>query len=175
MKGLTHFMMGMMVASFFKSLVLGAALEDSLIILLGGIFGLMPDTLDFKFSIYMERNDVVIDPDPYDVRPQEIANTIAAEINRASTLEPGKMRKVQLHTLRLGPDLWQFYSIFFDTRKNEVVVRVGPHVTMSGTKFLGTEPPADKALGVAKYSPKLIERYGRPSNIGGSAAPPLGS
>lgn len=174
MKGITHFIMGITVATFFKSLVVGSAEYDSLIILLGGIFGLMPDTLDFKFLIYMEKNDVVIDPDPHDMRPQEIADTIAGEINRAGTLKPGGMRKVQLHTLKLGPDLWQSYSISFNTRRSEVIVSVGPHVTMSGVKSFGTEPPADKALGVARYAPKLIERYGRPSNIGGFSGPSFG-
>ena len=174
MKGITHFIMGITVATFFKSLVVGAAEVDSLIILLGGIFGLMPDTLDFKFLIYMEKNDVVIDPDPHDMRPQEIADKIAGAITQAGTLQPGKMTKVQIHTLKLGPDLWQSYTIFFDTRKNDVVVSVGPHVTMSGVFSPGTEPPPDKARGVARHVPKLIDRYGRPSRIGGFSGPSFG-
>ncbi|MDI6642581.1 MAG: metal-dependent hydrolase [Candidatus Hodarchaeaceae archaeon] len=174
MRGITHFIMGITVATFFKSLVVGAAMYDSLLILLGGIFGLLPDTLDFKFLIYMEKHDVVIDPDPTDMRPQEIAEKIASEIDRAGTLQPGKMTKVQLHTLKLGPDLWQSYSVYFNTKMNEVVVRVGPHVTMSGVPSFGTEPPADKALGVAKYKPKLIDRYGKPSEIKGFSGPSFG-
>ena len=174
MKGITHFITGIAVATFFKSLVVGAAMEDSLLILLGGIFGLLPDTIDFKFLTYMEKHDIVIDPDPYDVRPQEIAETIAGAINRAGTLEPGKMVEVQLHTLKLGSDLWQSYSVFFDKRNSQVVVRVGPHVTMSGVPAHGTEPPADKALGVAKYTPKLFEYYGRPSEIKGFSGPSFG-
>ncbi len=174
MKGITHFITGIMVATFLKSLMVGAAVEDSLVIVLGGIFGLLPDTIDFKFLTYMEKNDVVLDPDPYDIRPQEMAEKIAEEINRAGELRPGQMRKVQLHTLKIGPDLWQSYGIYFNTRMNEVVIGVGPHVTMSGVPSPGTEPPADKAVGVAKYRPKLIDRYGRPSDIKGFSGPSFG-
>jgi len=174
MKGITHFIMGIMALTFIKSFMVGAVVEDSIVILLGGIFGLMPDTLDFKFLVYMETHDVVIDPDPYDVRPQEIANKVAEAINRAGTLKPGKMVKLQMHTLRLGPDLWQSYSLFFDTRKSEAVVKVGPHVTMSGVPCLGTEPPASKASGVAKFAPKLIDRYGKPTTLKGFSGPSYG-
>lgn len=174
MKGITHFIMGIMALTFIKSFMVGAVLEDSLVIMLGGIFGLMPDTLDFKFLLYMETHDVVIDPDPYDMRPHEIANKVAEAINRAGTLKPGKMMKLQLHTLRLGPDLWQSYSLFFDTRNNEVIVSVGPHVTMSGVPCLGTEPPADKALGATKFTPKLINRYGKKTTLKGFSGPTYG-
>ncbi|MDI6814007.1 MAG: metal-dependent hydrolase [Desulfitobacteriaceae bacterium] len=174
MKGITHFIMGITALTFVESLMVGAALEDSLIIVLGGIFGLLPDTLDFKFLIYMEKHDVVIDPNPHDMRPQEIASKVADAINQAGTLRPGKMVKVQLHTLKLGPDLWQSYSIFFDTRKSEVVIRIGPHVTMSGVPSSGTEPPADKAIGTAKFTPKLIDRYGKASELKGFSGPSFG-
>jgi membrane-bound metal-dependent hydrolase YbcI (DUF457 family) len=174
MRGITHFMMGIAVATFFKSFMVGAVYEDSLLILLGGIFGLLPDTLDFKFLVYMEPQDTVIDPDPNDMRPQEIAEKIAAEINKAGSLEPGKMRRLQLHTLKIGPDLWQSYSIYFNKPKRQVEVRVGPHVTMSGVPAFGTEPPADRARGAARYSPELIETYGRPTEIKGFAGPSFG-
>jgi len=174
MKGITHFIMGITALTFIGSVMRGAVIEDSLIIVLGGIFGLMPDTLDFKFLVYMEKHDVVIDPDPHDMRPKEIAGKLAEAIDKAGTLKPGKMFKVQLHTLKLGPDLWQSYSVFFNKRRNEVIVNVGPHVTMSAVPSPGTEPPPDKALGVAKYTPKLIDTYGKPSDIGGFSGPSFG-
>jgi membrane-bound metal-dependent hydrolase YbcI (DUF457 family) len=167
-------MMGVTVATFFKSLVVGAALEDSLLIILGGIFGLLPDTVDFKFLVYMEPQDTVIDPDPYDMKPQEIAEKIATEINRAGNLEPGEMRRLQLHTLKIGPDLWQSYSIYFNKARKQVEVRVGPHVTMSGAPFFGTEPPPEMALGIARYNPELIETYGKPTEIKGFSGPSFG-
>lgn len=174
MRGLTHFMMGITVATFFKSMMVGAAYQDSLIILLGGIFGLLPDTLDFKFLNYVEPQDRVIDPDPHDLKPKEIAEVIASEINHTNTLKPGGMRRLQTHTLKLGPDLWQSYSINFNKAKRQVEVKVGPHVTMSGTPSFGTEPPADKALGVAKYEPKLVDTYGRPTEVKGFSGPSFG-
>ncbi|MEM2192767.1 MAG: metal-dependent hydrolase [Candidatus Hadarchaeales archaeon] len=174
MRGLTHFIMGITVATFFKSLMLGAVLEDSVLIILGGIFGLLPDTLDFKFLVYMEKYDVVIDPDPYNINPKEIAEKIAGEINKAGTLKPGEMRKVQLHTLKIGPDLWQSYSIYYNKKESQVEVRVGPHVTMSGVPAPGTEPPPEKAFGAAKFNVKLIETYGRPTEIKGFSGPSFG-
>ncbi len=174
MRGVTHFIMGITVATFFKSLMVGALLEDWWLIVLGGIFGLLPDTLDFKFAVYMEQHHTVIDPNPYDMRPQEIAEKIAAEIDAAANLQPGQMRKVKLHTLKIGPDLWQSYAINFNKAQKQVEVRVGPHVTMSGVPVFGTEPPAEKAVGVAKFKPKLIETYGRPTEIKGFSGPSFG-
>jgi membrane-bound metal-dependent hydrolase YbcI (DUF457 family) len=167
-------MMGIAVATFFKSLMVGAAEYDSLLILLGGIFGLLPDTIDFKFLVYMEPQDMVIDPDPRDMRPQEIAEKIAAEINKAETLKPGQMRRLQLHTLKIGPDLWQSYSIYFNKPRKQVEVRVGPHVTMSGVPAFGTEPPSEKASGAARFNPRLIETYGKPTEIKGFSGPSFG-
>ncbi len=174
MRGLTHFMMGMMVATFFKSLMVGAAMQDSLLIILGGVFGLLPDTLDFKFLVYVEPQDAVIDPDPHNMNPQDIAEKIAAEINHTDQMEPGKMRRLQTHTLKLGPDLWQSYSINFNKAKRQVEVKVGPHVTMSGMPAFGTEPPTDKAFGVARYNPKLIDVYGRATEVKGFSGPSFG-
>lgn len=174
MRGITHFIMGITVATFFKSLMLGAVVEDSLLILLGGIFGLMPDTIDFKFLVYMEKHDVVIDPDPSNINPKEIAEKIATEIDRAAALKPGQMRKIQLHTLKIGPDLWQSYSIYYNKKESQVEVRVGPHVTMSGVPAPGTEPPPEKAFGAAKFKAKLIETYGRPTEIKGFSGPSFG-
>jgi membrane-bound metal-dependent hydrolase YbcI (DUF457 family) len=174
MRGLTHFMMGITVATFFKSLMVGAVAQDSLLIILGGIFGLLPDTLDFKFLVYVEPQDAVIDPDPYDMKPDEIAQKIAAEINMVDTMKPGQMRRLQMHTLKLGPDLWQSYSVNFNKAKRQVEVKVGPHVTMSGIPAFGTEPPADKAFAASKFNPKLTDTYGRPTDIKGFGGPSFG-
>ena len=66
MKGLTHFMTGVCVATFFP-LVMTAAYDPDLILLtllipLGGLFGYLPDFLDFKFSRYVEREDFIANP-----------------------------------------------------------------------------------------------------------------
>ncbi|MEM1689593.1 MAG: metal-dependent hydrolase [Candidatus Hadarchaeales archaeon] len=174
MRGLTHFIVGLTIATFFKSLVFGAAAEDSLIILLGGIFGLLPDTIDFKFLIYMEEHDTVIDPHPDKIDPKEIAEKVAEGINKAAEMKPGKMYKIKLHTIRLGPDLWRQYSVFFNAKEKKVEVRVGPHVTTSGVPIPGTEPPEEKAYASAKFKPNIIETYGKPTEIKGFGGPSFG-
>ena len=50
MKGLTHFISGIAVATFFPQAVHMATQDQSFILCLGGIFGILPDTLDFKFA-----------------------------------------------------------------------------------------------------------------------------
>ena len=54
MKGLTHFMTGVCIATFFPLVVTAAYTQDlimlTLLIPLGGLFGYLPDFLDFKLS-----------------------------------------------------------------------------------------------------------------------------
>ena len=57
MKGFTHFMSGIAVASCFPQAVHMASQEQSFILCLGGIFGILPDTLDFKLARYFHRSD----------------------------------------------------------------------------------------------------------------------
>ena len=61
MKGITHFVTGVAIATFFPEVVQQAA-GGSLMPMLGGIGGILPDTLDFRFARYLERYDVEIDP-----------------------------------------------------------------------------------------------------------------
>ena len=58
MKGITHFISGVAVATFFPQAVQAAAQDLSFILVLGGIGGILPDTLDFKLARYFERVDV---------------------------------------------------------------------------------------------------------------------
>ena len=48
MKGLTHFMVGAASATFFREAVYWAEHDCNWILVLGGIFGIMADTIDFK-------------------------------------------------------------------------------------------------------------------------------
>lgn len=52
MKGIAHFITGVAIATLFPEVV-GRAAEGSLLPVLGGIAGLLPDTLDFKFVRYL--------------------------------------------------------------------------------------------------------------------------
>ena len=108
MKGIAHFAAGLAVASFFPGVVAGAAHHLSYGPLLGGLAGLLPDTLDFKFFRYFERIDAHIDPAKLTTSsghpdPQAMAQRIAGAMNQA--YNDGTRIKIQLHTLRLGPNL----------------------------------------------------------------------
>jgi membrane-bound metal-dependent hydrolase YbcI (DUF457 family) len=127
MKGISHFLAGLAAATFIPGVVESAA-QGSYLILLGGLFGLLPDTLDFKFARYFDRAES-IDPDPANLDPQAIADQIAALIDRAAA-EHREIR-AQLHTIKLGPDRWRQYTVRFDSAHNEVEVRIGTVVNTS--------------------------------------------
>ena len=77
MKGITHFVSGVAIATFFPYVVQQGA-SGGVLPVLGGIGGILPDTLDFKFARYFERYDDEIDPDADHPDPREIAERVAA-------------------------------------------------------------------------------------------------
>lgn len=174
MRGLTHFICGAMVATMFASAMTGVVENKSLIILVAAFFGLLPDTLDFKFNQYVETHHVTIDPHPDNPNPRGIAEELAGAINEAGKLRPGQMVKVRLHSMRIGPDLWKEYAVFFDIRKKEVKVRMGPECTTGRAMVPETEPPEEKAVGTAPFEPRVIDPYGRPSEIASFSGPSFG-
>jgi membrane-bound metal-dependent hydrolase YbcI (DUF457 family) len=136
MKGIAHFITGVAVATFFPEVVQQAA-EGSVLPLLGGIAGILPDTLDFKFVQYFERYGTEIDPG-LEPDAQEIAEQVARAMRRAyETREP---QRVKLHTVRLSGDLWRQYTIRFDPQRNEVIARVGPVVNTGQVPLPSSEP-----------------------------------
>jgi len=137
MKGIAHFISGVAAATFFPAAVHAAADQQSFLIVLGGIGGILPDTLDFKFARYFTRPQVVIDPDPQSPDPQAIADALAEALRRAYQ---GEAVEVQLHTMKLGADLWRRYTVYFDADAGEVITRIGPVVTTSQVPFPGSEP-----------------------------------
>jgi membrane-bound metal-dependent hydrolase YbcI (DUF457 family) len=112
--------------------VVQQAADGSLLPMLGGVAGILPDTLDFKFVRYWERYDLEIDPGP-EPDPLQIAEQLADAMQRAFT--SGESQNVMLHTIRLGADLWRQYAIRFDSQENEVAVRVGPIVDTGQVPF----------------------------------------
>ena len=175
MRGLTHFILGAAAATFFASAMTGVQIGPSLVILVGAFFGLLPDTLDFKLMQYLETHHVEIDPNPEDPKPQEIADKLAGAINRAGELQPGQMVKVKLQTIRLDATWWRWYSLFYNTRKREVAVQIGPKTNIVGQQFLpGGDFPPEKALGTARFKPPLVDPYGKPSAIAGFSGPSFG-
>jgi len=137
MKGIAHFVTGVAIATFFPEVVQQAA-AGSLLPVLGGIAGILPDTLDFKFVRYFERYDDEIDPGP-EPDAREIAERVAGAMRQA--YETGTPQHVMLHTIRLGADLWRQYAVRFDPAQNKVAVRVGPIVNTGQIPLPGSEPP----------------------------------
>jgi membrane-bound metal-dependent hydrolase YbcI (DUF457 family) len=127
MKGISHFLAGLAAASFVPGVVESAA-QGSYLIVLGGFFGLLPDTLDFKFARYFE-HAINIDPDPANLDPQIMVDAVAAEIDRAA--ETNRSIRVQLHNIPLGPGRWRQYYIRFAPDTNEVSISIGPIVNAS--------------------------------------------
>jgi membrane-bound metal-dependent hydrolase YbcI (DUF457 family) len=161
LKGIAHFVTGVAVASFFPEMVHGAAHNLSFGPVLGGLAGLLPDTLDFKFTRYFERLDEEIDPAKIVTQsgepdPKAMATRIAAAMNRAYG-EKDRV-KVQLHTLKLGADLWRQYSVAFDLDRNEVEVHIGPVVTTGQMPFAGSEIRGRRA-GRAVVQAPILHTY----------------
>lgn len=146
MKGIAHFAVGMAVATFFPEIVHGAALNLAFGPVLGGIAGLLPDTLDFKLLRYLQEPDEVIDPARFDtvapgsglLDPQPMATRIAAAADRA--YDRSRRVQLQLHTLRLGSDLWRRWHVEFDASQRQVHVRLGPAVSTGQVVLAGSEP-----------------------------------
>lgn len=167
MKGISHFISGIAAATFIPGVIEQAA-AGSLLPVFGGIFGILPDTLDFKFARYFERAESV-DPDPHNPDPQAIADQIAEAMDRAF-LRDQEIR-VQLHTMKLGIDLWRQYSVWFDTEAGEIVVRIGPTVNTSQMAYADSEieglsearAKVDAAIKYTYDSEIKIDIFGGPS------------
>jgi len=168
-------MSGAAVASFFLPAVRMAHREAgaSFILVLGGLFGIMPDTLDFKMGQFFSKADYDIDPDPMDPDPQQMAETLGKAMDEAA--ETGRNIKAQMYPMRLGADLWRQYVIKFDGDNNEVVIILNEIVTTSQVPILGSEPPPEKRVGRFKLQKaKMLETHGRPSVVDIMSGPQFG-
>jgi membrane-bound metal-dependent hydrolase YbcI (DUF457 family) len=175
MKGIAHFATGLAVASFFPGIIHSAAQSQSFGLLLGGFAGLLPDTLDFKFIRYFERVDDEIDPAIITTSaghpdPQAIAGRIAEAMNRA--FERDAKIKIQLHTLRLGADLWRQYSVTLDASSRQVLVRMGPVVTTGQVPYAGSEIHGP-VLGQAHVDAPILHTYDAETKIDIFSGPSL--
>ncbi len=177
MKGLTHFMSGAAVASFFLPAVKMAGAEriggaNSFILCLGGLFGIMPDTMDFKMGQFFTKAEHEIDPDPMNPDPQEMAEGLGKALDDA--YEKGTMVKAQMYPMRLGADLWRQYVVNFDGQTNEVVIVLNEIVTTSQVPVLGSEPPKGKRIGRYKIKGEFNITHGRPSVVDIMSGPMYG-
>ena len=158
MKGFTHFLTGIAIATCF-GLAVRASLDNmSQIIILGGIFGYLPDFLDFQVSRFLVDFDYEVDPTlERDIDPQRIADMFVEAIHKAR--DSGKQTRIKFNTMKLGADTWRQYGIMVDAENSRIIVKVGPLVTTGKTTLPGTEPPPDKAVGVAYYDAELVHTY----------------
>ncbi len=160
MKGIAHFITGVALATFFPEVVQAGA-DGSLLPVLGGVAGILPDTLDFKFARYFERYDLEIDPGP-----EPDAGQIAEQMTEAMrcAYESGEPQNVMLHTIRLGADLWRQYSIRFAPEQGEIAVRIGPVVNTGQVPFPGSEPEGSEEARVTVGVP-MVHTYDAENTI----------
>jgi len=136
MKGISHFITGVAIATFFPEVVRAGG-TGSLLPMLGGVGGILPDTIDFKFARYWEKFDVSIDPGR-EPDAEKIADALVAAMRGA--YESGKDCNVIVHTIRMGADLWREYAIRFIPDSDEIAVRIGPLVNTGQVPLAGSEP-----------------------------------
>ena len=136
MKGISHFVTGVALATFFPDVVRQAAL-GVLLPMLGGIGGILPDTIDFKIARYWEKYDISIDPG-LEPNADVIADAFVAAMRKA--YEEGRDQNVIAHTVRLGADLWREYVIRLYPETSEIAIKVGPLVNTGQVPYAGTEP-----------------------------------
>lgn len=153
MKGISHFASAIAAATFIPGVVSLAGEQQNLILLLAGIFGLMPDWLDFKFARYFEPAQLTITPDPHHFDPQAVADKVAAAIGRAFVGQP---ITVQFSNLPLGPDRFRQYAVRFDNTHNQVVITEGPIINGASRTLI---PPAQPQIGRAKVNAQLNYTY----------------
>ncbi len=156
MKGIAHFITGVAAASFFPWSVEAALEGNPLYFVLGGAFGLLPDTVDFKFYRFFYRHDVYIEPRAEDSDPQPIADQLAGAIERA--FRERRTVRVKLSTIRRGADAWQQYQVRFDPAAGEVAVRFGPLVNTGQVPLPGSAPKSPR-IGRARLAAPVMQTY----------------
>ncbi len=180
MKGIAHFLTGVALATCLPQVV-ALAREGSLLPVLGGVGGLLPDLLDFRFVRYFDHYDAEIDPGPVhdDVAALQAAESIAEALVRAmrSAFETGRPFRVITHTVQMGRDLWRRYTVSFMSasdagmgeRGGRLYVRLGPLVNTNGIDLPGSElgaPVVERSLAF-----DLVAPYDRDYVIDGFTGP----
>lgn len=156
MKGIAHFISGVTAASFCPWAVKAAMEGNPLYFVLGGVFGILPDTIDFKFYRFFYPHDVYIEPDSRNFDPQDIADTLARTLEK--TVAEKRTCRVKLCTVRMGADYWQQYTVKFDSQTQEVLVEKGPVVNTGQVPVPGSSP-AEKKIGRAKVAVPMVQTY----------------
>ncbi len=129
MKGITHFISGVAIASFCPWAIDAAQNGNPTYFVLGAIFGILPDTIDFKFYRYFYRHDVYIEPTSGQLNPQSIADAVAAAISEAA--RTGRSVRIKLSSIQISADHWRQYNVRIDPDTRKTHVQFGPIVNTS--------------------------------------------
>ncbi len=121
MKGIAHFVTGVAMASCFPVAVQAGLDGNPLYFILGGCFGLLPDTLDFKIGRFFYKYDMEIAPDPNAPDAEMVADAIAGAIN--VVYHNKRAVNIKLDTVRAGNDLWYRYKILLNGAERKVIVQ----------------------------------------------------
>jgi membrane-bound metal-dependent hydrolase YbcI (DUF457 family) len=143
MKGITHFITGMAAVACLPGSMTAAAAGNPAYLLLGGIFGILPDTIDFKFCRFFYKHHATLIPDPLNPDAMEIATTVSRAIERTHLQK--RPTTLKLQTIRLGHNLWRRYSLHIDVAAQRIEVTIGPIVGTSG------EPAGPHSTPVAQH------------------------
>lgn len=129
MKGISHFSAGVALASYFPQAVDAAAAGNPAYFILGGVFGLLPDTIDFKALRFFYRHDMEVISDPNRPDPLAIAGAVAHAVHQARA--SGRPVRIKINTTPAGSGLWHQYRLLFDIAGNRVTVSFNGVVTTS--------------------------------------------
>jgi len=164
MKGIGHFLTGMAVATCFPEAMRATVGENSLMLLLGGAFGLLPDTLDFRVGRYLWKHHRTVTPDLANLDARVVANAVAAAIDEAATT--GKRVHLKLHTLKVSANYHRTYSIRIDEEARTVTAKIGPLKTMGQAMGGGgslprsiPDLPPEQLQAVASFSANVDNPY----------------
>jgi len=155
MKGLSHFVSALAAATFIPGVITQSAETQSLILLLAGVCGVLPDWLDFKFARYFEPAEVHLEPTALNFNAPALAEQTARAIERAYTEQ--RPIAVQFYSAQLAPDRWRRYTVQFAPATNEVVIRPGPIINSGGFALAEVGQPGE--VGRAPVGPQLSYTY----------------
>ncbi|MBN2302359.1 MAG: metal-dependent hydrolase [Lentisphaerae bacterium] len=111
MKGISHFMMGIAATSFLPAAVESSFHGSPLLFVLGGVAGLAPDTIDFKFAKFFAKHEIELTPDPLKPDAQLIADALAFAVQDANNKR--MPIRIKLNTIQLHANKWLRYTVDF--------------------------------------------------------------
>jgi membrane-bound metal-dependent hydrolase YbcI (DUF457 family) len=170
MKGFTHFISATAIGSCVPGAAAYAVEHTSYILVLGGVFGLLPDTLDFKLNRFIHRYDERFDPGQ-EPDPSAIAAVVARNIERACA--ENRTVNLHLHTIKVGADMWREYTVMFDEASQDIVTEIGPVVNTGKVPVPASEPEENR-VGRAHVSCTFKQDYSTLTRVNIFSGPSFG-